>query len=151
MSVPWRAGSDSWSQERYRPRGAGIMQHLHYYSETILLLYLPECKSLRHSALQIFLVYPPFLCSFFPPCLHFMNVFPPQKSFGYSPRTRRKGWFSLQNRALPEQLFGNRNIVTHIAVPDNAISLVSSTAVLLRDLISFGCLRISHIVKMNSL
>lgn len=146
-----RKGSVSPLVRSSRPRGAGITQHLHYYSETILLLCLPECESLRHAALQIFLVYPPFLRPFLPPCPHFINVFPLQKRIGCSPRAQRKGCFSVQNRALPEQLFGNRNIVTHIAVQDNTINLVSSTAVLLQDLISFGCLRISHIVKMSSL
>lgn len=37
MSVLWWAGSDPWGQ-----KGSGITQHLHYCSETMLLLCLPE-------------------------------------------------------------------------------------------------------------
>lgn len=133
------------------PKGAVTTWHRHYYSETILLLHLPECESPRHSALQIFQVYPPVSCPFLFLCPHFMNVFPLQKRIGCSPRAQRKGCFSIQNQALPEQLFGNSNIVTHIVGQDKTINLVSSTTALLWDLISFGCLRISHIIKMSSL
>lgn len=64
MSVLRWAGSDSWGQGWSRPKGSGITQHLHYCSETMLLLCLPECESLRHSALQI---YSPFWSPFPPP------------------------------------------------------------------------------------
>lgn len=90
----------------------------------------------------------PFYVHSFP---HFINVFPVQKRIGYPPRAQRKGCFSVQNWALPVQLFGNKNIVTHIAVQDNPVNLVSNTAVLLQDFISFGRLRVSHIIKMSSL
>lgn len=67
VSILWWAESDSWSQEWSRPKGADITQHIHCCGETILRLCLPEHKSLRHSALQIFLVYPSFLHPFLPP------------------------------------------------------------------------------------
>lgn len=94
--------------------------HLHYCGETMLLLCSPECGSLRHSALQIFLLYSPFLSQFPPPFLNF--VFPLQGRVGSSPGARGKSCFSIQNPALPEQLLGNRSTVTHIAVQDNTIN-----------------------------
>lgn len=120
VSDLWWAGSDSWGQDRSRPRGSGITQHLHYCSETSLLLCLHECESLRHSTSQIFLVYSPFLSPFPPPFPNF--VFPLQRRVGSFPRARRKDCFSVQNPALPEQLLGNRSTVTHIAVRDNTIN-----------------------------
>lgn len=120
MSVLWWAGSDPWGRDRSRPKGSGITQHLHYCSQTMLLLSLPECDSLRHSALQIFLIYSPFLSPFLPPFPNF--VFPLQRRVGSSPRAWRKDCFSVQNPTLPEQLLGSRSTVTHIAVQDSTIN-----------------------------
>lgn len=120
VSVLWWAGSDSWGQDRSRPRRSGITQLLHYCSEIMLLFCSPECESLKHSALQIFLVYSPFLSQFTPPFLNF--IFPLQRESWVLSKSSEKGLLFCPKPSLARAVLGNRSTVTHIAVQDKTIN-----------------------------